>query len=188
MEEALNLSLQQKLQQKLSPLQVRFVRMLEMNGPEVEDEVKHALDDNPALDVAEESEHEESDFNESAEDMQLADYGSEDEIPSYRLEARNHSASDTYYEPVAVDSSSTLLETLMSQLAEHDLDDTQLTVAQYVIGNLDDNGYLRRDVGSMSYDIEAQTGRHVTTRQVRLRHAGFPALCRARHTTCRNAS
>lgn len=99
--------------------------------------------------------------------MQLADYGSEDEIPSYRLEARNHSASDTYYEPVAVDSSSTLLETLMSQLAEHDLDDTQLTVAQYVIGNLDDNGYLRRDVGSMSYDIESQTGRHVTTRQVR---------------------
>ncbi len=90
--------------------------------------------------------------------MQLADYGSEDEIPSYRLEARNHSASDTYYEPVAVDSSSTLLETLMSQLAEHDLDDTQLTVAQYVIGNLDDNGYLRRDVGSMSYDIESQTG------------------------------
>lgn len=167
MEEALNLSLQQKLQQKLSPLQVRFVRMLEMNGPEVEDEVKHALDDNPALEVAEEPEHEESDFNESAEDMQLADYGSEDEIPSYRLEARNHSASDTYYEPVAVDSSSTLLETLMSQLAEHDLDDTQLTVAQYVIGNLDDNGYLRRDVGSMSYDIEAQTGRHVTTRQVR---------------------
>ena len=83
----------------------------------VEDEVKHALDDNPALEVAEESEHEESDFNESAEDMQLADYGSEDEIPSYRLEARNHSASDTYYEPVAVDSSSTLLETLISQLA-----------------------------------------------------------------------
>ena len=69
MEEALNLSLQQKLQQKLSPLQVRFVRMLEMNGPEVEDEVKHALDDNPALEVAEEPEHEESDFNESAEDM-----------------------------------------------------------------------------------------------------------------------
>ena len=67
MEEALNLSLQQKLQQKLSPLQVRFVRMLEMNGPEVEDEVKHALDDNPALEVAEEPEHEESDFNESAE-------------------------------------------------------------------------------------------------------------------------
>ena len=103
--------LELKQTQKLSPLQVRFVRMLEMNGPEVEDEVKHALDDNPALEVAEESEHEESDFNESAEDMQLADYGSEDEIPSYRLEARNHSASDTYYEPVAVDSSSTLLET-----------------------------------------------------------------------------
>ena len=68
MEESLSLSLQQRLQQRLSPLQVKFVKMLEMNGPEVEDEVRRALDDNPALekveadDAAEDNER----FNEQA--------------------------------------------------------------------------------------------------------------------------
>ena len=49
MEEALRLSTEQKLQQRLTPMQVQFVRMLEMSGPEVEEEVRRALDDNPAL-------------------------------------------------------------------------------------------------------------------------------------------
>ncbi|MBR3766590.1 MAG: RNA polymerase sigma-54 factor, partial [Muribaculaceae bacterium] len=49
MEESLRLSTEQKLQQRLTPLQVQFVKMLEMTGPEVEEEVRRALDDNPAL-------------------------------------------------------------------------------------------------------------------------------------------
>ncbi len=52
MKEALRQSLTQKLQQRLSPLQMRFVRMLEMTGPEMEEEVRRELDDNPALEVA----------------------------------------------------------------------------------------------------------------------------------------
>ena len=51
MEEALSLSQEQKLQQRLTPMQVQFVRMLEMTGPEVEDEVRRAVDENPALEV-----------------------------------------------------------------------------------------------------------------------------------------
>lgn len=115
MEESLSLSQQQRLQQRLSPLQVKFVKMLEMSGPEVEDEVQRALDDNPALEASDIADAAASDdsFNESAEELRIADYASEDEIPSYRLEARNHSASDTYYEPVAVDFSSTLIDTLV---------------------------------------------------------------------------
>ena len=55
MKESLRLSLSQKLQQRLSPLQMRFVRMLEMTGPEVEEEVRRELDDNPALEIADRS-------------------------------------------------------------------------------------------------------------------------------------
>lgn len=169
MEESLSLSLQQRLQQRLSPLQVKFVKMLEMNGPEVEDEVRRALDDNPALekveadDAAEDNER----FNETAEDIRRADYASEEEIPFYRLEARNHSVNDTYAEPVAADGAMSLLDMLSEQLAEHDLTDRQRTVALYIAGNLDDNGYLTRDVNSMVYDIEEQTGQVASTAEVR---------------------
>lgn len=169
MEESLSLSQQQRLQQRLSPLQVKFVKMLEMSGPEVEDEVQRALDDNPALessDIADAAASDDS-FNESAEELRIADYASEDEIPSYRLEARNHSASDTYYEPVAVDFSSTLIDTLSAQLAEHNLTDRDRRIAMYVIGSLDDNGYLTRDSASIAGDIEEQTGEPVSTADVK---------------------
>ena len=79
MKESLKLSLSQKMQQRLSPLQMRFVRMLEMTAPEVEDEVRRELDDNPALEVADHTDMaEEEAFHESAEEMQMADYRDED--------------------------------------------------------------------------------------------------------------
>lgn len=168
MEESLSLSQQQRLQQRLSPLQVKFVKMLEMSGPEVEDEVQRALDDNPALEAADINEPvSEDSFNESAEELRIADYASEDEIPSYRLEAHNHSSSDGYYEPVAVDSSSTLIDTLAAQLAEYNLSDRDRKTAMYVIGNLDDNGYLTRDSASIACDIEEQTGQPTTPANVK---------------------
>ena len=165
MEESLQLSTEQRLQQRLTPLQVQFVKMLEMTGPEVEDEVQRVLDENPALERCNNDERdnnltEDSSevFNESAEEIQLADYRDEDEIPSYRLEARNYSADDKYYEPVAVDSSDTLIESLNAQLMEYDLDDTELAIAQYIIGNLDDNGYMTRDLTAICDDLAFNAG------------------------------
>lgn len=161
MEEALNLSMQQKLQQRLTPLQVQFVRMLEMTGPEVEDEVRRAVDENPALEVSDEEQspaerQDDGDFNESAEQMQLADYKTEDDIPSYRLETNNYSPDDDYYEPVAVDAGDTLIDMLTTQLSEQDLTDRQLAIGEYIIGNIDDNGYLARDLMSMESDLAIQ--------------------------------
>lgn len=106
MKETLSQSLEQRMQLRLSPLQMRLVRMLEMSEPEIEEEVRRELDDNPALEVAESSvdtDPDEEPYTETAEDLQLADYGNEDDIPSYRLEANNRSAADAVLEPVAVD-------------------------------------------------------------------------------------
>ncbi len=165
MEESLQLSTEQRLQQRLTPLQVQFVKMLEMTGPEVEDEVQRVIDENPALERCDNDERDNnltedsSDvFEESAEEMQLADYRDEDEIPSYRLEARNHSADDKYYEPIAVDSSDTLIDSLNAQLMEHDLNDTELAIAQYIIGNLDDNGYMTRNLADICDDLAFNAG------------------------------
>lgn len=173
MEESLSLSQEQKLQQRLTPMQVQFVRMLEMTGPEVEDEVRRVVDENPALEVKNgddgmmSQEGDEASYNESAEDMQLADYRNEDDIPSYRLEARNHSVNDTYYEPVAVASGDTIIDALTSQLAEFDLTEKQLLIADYIIGNLDDNGYLTRDVTAMCDDLTFNVGLDVEMREVK---------------------
>lgn len=165
MEESLQLSTEQRLQQRLTPLQVQFVKMLEMTGPEVENEVQRVLDENPALERCDNDERDNNltedsteVFNESAEEIQLADYRDEDEIPPYRLEARNYSADDKYYEPVAVDSSDTLIESLNAQLMEYDLDNTELAIAQYIIGNLDDNGYMTRDLTAICDDLAFNAG------------------------------
>lgn len=170
MEEALNLTIEQKLQQRLTPLQVQFVRMLEMTGPEVEEEIRRVVDENPALEVVNnelEDISSENLFNESAEEMQRADYGSEDDIPNYRLEARNYSADDKYFEPIAVATSDTLIESLTSQLSELDLTPTQQAIAQYIIGNLDDNGYITRNLSNIADDIEVYTGLYVSNDEMR---------------------
>lgn len=176
MEDALRLSQQQRLTTRLSPQQVQFVRMLEMTTPEIEDEVRHALDDNPALESADPPSDAAADspspsdagsdpdatFNETAEQMQLADYASDDDIPSYRLEASNRSADDTAYEPAAVDDSQSLLDTLNAQLAELRIDSLTRALASYIIGNIDDNGYLTRTPAAMSDDATIATGTDIT--------------------------
>lgn len=168
MEEALNLSLEQKLQQRLSPLQVRYVKLLEMTGPEVEEEVRHELEENPALEISEnEPATEENEFAESAEEMQLADYRNEEEIPSGRREASNISSGKGFIEPLVVDNNNSLIDYLSAQLAEHHLSSKQRLIALNIIGSLDDNGYLTRGTGSLASDIETSSGIPITPREVR---------------------
>lgn len=148
---------QQELKQlqRLTPMQVQFVRMLEMTGPELEGEVNRALDEMPALEIAENQgvTPDNDGFNETAEQVQLADYGNDDDIPSYMLDARNRSVNDTYYTPVAVNDELTLAEDLSRQLSELPLSPRQLTIANYIIGNLDSNGYLKRTPEAIADDI-----------------------------------
>lgn len=172
MEESLKQTQEQKLQQRLTPMQVQFVRMLEMTGPEVEDEVRRAIDENPALEIADPDttqldESGEDSFNESAEDMCLADYPNEDETPAYRLEAKNYSPDDDYYEPIAVASDGNLIENLTAQLSEHDLSERQFAIAEYIIGNLDDNGYLTRTENAIADDLAFKAGLDTDVKEVR---------------------
>jgi RNA polymerase sigma-54 factor len=171
MEEALRLSQKQKLAQTLSPLQVQYVRVLEMNGHEIEEEVSRELDENPALEVAPFGSGGElvadEGFDESAEQLQLADYRSEDDIPFYRLEAHNHSADDKAYEPTAVAGSGSLMEQLMSQLNQMPLSDKELKIAGIITGNIDDNGYMTRSVTSIADDAAINEGIDTDASEVR---------------------
>lgn len=163
-------SLQQH--QTLAPMQLQFVRLLEMNNLEAEDEVRRALDDNPALEVAPDKtpyESDESDFNETSDQLQMADYRNEDDIPSYRLNAGNWSASAAKpsFEAFASDNSISLYDHLMSQLNETaSLTPLQTEIAEAIIGNIDSNGYLRRSPKAIADDLAINDSLLVDTDQV----------------------
>ncbi len=171
MDESLSLSQQQKTQQRLAPIQLQYARMLEMTGIEIEDEVRRAVDDNPALEICDHdpqtNSNEDNNFSESAEEMQRADYRNEDDIPFYRLEANNRSVNDEYYRPEAVYNVNSIIETLVSQLSELELDETQFKIAQYIIGCIDDNGYLSRDLHQISNDLNFTAGIEVSYDEIK---------------------
>lgn len=170
MKESLSQSLEQRLQLRLSPMQMRLVRMLEMTEPEIEEEVRREVDDNPALEIVDTpaaGEESAETYGESAEQMQLADYRDEDDIPPYRLEANNRSADDVRFEPVAVAAGESLMESLMSQLAETDLSQRQLAIARYIVGNIDDNGYMTRTLPQIDDDLAIDAGIEVDMAEIK---------------------
>ena len=168
MENSQNLSLSQRQQQTLAPLQLQYVKALEMTAPEFDDEVRRELDDNPALEaVDDDSPAETESFGESAEELQSADYSDPDEMPQYLLEAHNWSADGEMREHVAVIGGESLLESLQRQLNEmRGISDDERRIAGFIIGNIDDNGYLTRSPAALANDISIACNADVTTRQV----------------------
>ncbi|MDE7154728.1 MAG: RNA polymerase factor sigma-54 [Muribaculaceae bacterium] len=166
------IGLDQSLTQRLLPLQVRGGRMLEMNASEIEEEVKRALEELPALEVSDaESNHEpEEHFDETSEQMQLADFGGDEEIPSTFSYARRSpdneamAASPGSFAPAG---ENTMIDSLMRQINEHNLSPDDILIAQYIIGNIDDNGYMSRDLKSIGDDIAIQAGIDVDEKHLR---------------------
>ena len=162
MSNSLKLSQEQKLSQRLSPMQIRFVKLLEMNSPEADEMVRREIDDNPALEADIEVDVQKTEdgmqFNETAEDIQRADYSDDDDIPYYRLEANNRSADDAHYDFIPQDDNETLYDYLLHQIEERKLDEKIEAVAKYIIGNLDSNGYLRRTISAIVDDLAFNQG------------------------------
>jgi len=168
----LSLSQQSRLQQRLNPQQVIFGRYLEMTAPEIEDEVRRVVDENPALEVI--SEHsgdngdfDNDDFGETSEQLQLADYVNSDDIPSYGFEAQNSSANEAYADFSTVSVQNSLIETMMAQLSDLDLTDVQRKIALYIVGNFDDNGYMTRSLSDIADDIVISEGISVDLEEVK---------------------
>jgi RNA polymerase sigma-54 factor len=144
------LTQQQLLRQRLVPQQVRFVRMLEKTDSEVEEEIRRELDENPALTLAESS----------ASAPTAAAPVAADPLPAYRYRANNGSTADDddSPEPVAAEHEQTLHEALLAQLAEQPVNDRQRLIAAYIIGAIDNNGYMTRTVPQLVDDIALETG------------------------------
>ncbi len=159
---ALKQSLQLKQQQKLSPLQMQVIKLTELPVIELEERIKQELEDNPALEEGLEPVDDTSDFDDdynseedgniSQEDLTLGDYMNEEEIPDYQLRDGNRQASGKQDEiPFSVAAS--LHEYLIEQLGECELEENDEKVAEYIIGNIDENGYLDRSLSAISDDL-----------------------------------
>lgn len=154
--------LQQKLAQKLSPLQIQTIKLLELPTLELEQRVKKELEENPVLDEVSESD----DGDERGEgNVSLSEYGSDDQIPSYKLYANNQGKDlKPQYNIFSVKES--FHQSLISQLGYSLMNPREKNIARFIIGSLDDDGYLRRDLDSLSDDISFRLGINTTEREL----------------------
>ncbi len=156
----------QKLLQKLSPQQIQLMKLLQLPTIALEQRIKEEMEINPALEEGVETDDEPKDefdndeeYEETAkddanqrEDFSLSDYMDDDEGASYKLKANNISPDEERKDiPFSVGIS--FQDMLESQLGMKDLDDREYQVALHLIGNLDDDGYLRRELSSIVDDI-----------------------------------
>ena len=163
----------QRQELKLSPQQIQLMKLLQLPIMELEQRIKEELEINPALEDARENDYEDNestvddndngendDYNDEEtrfdkdEEFDINDYLPEEDLDdySYKLQANNYSGDDDTYESPIVNEE-TFQDYLNQQLAYHDLSDEQLQIGEYIIGNLDDNGYLNRPVPNIVDDL-----------------------------------
>jgi RNA polymerase sigma-54 factor len=159
--------LTQKQQQKLSPLQIQQIKLLELTGLEIEDRINRELEENPALeeisDAANERQAEDSlsefeqEDNFSQEDMMLGDYRTEDDIPDYKLQ-QSYRTEKNIRENIPYSESESFHEFLLNQLHLKKLPEEKMKIGEYLIGNIDENGYMRRNPEVIADDLLFQYG------------------------------
>jgi len=156
-------SLQQKLQVKLSPQQIQLMKMLQIPTMELDQRIKEELEVNPALEEGADEEdnrdddklddqQEEQESESSDDEIDLSDYFDDDETPDYKLQVNNHSVDDDDRE-TPLGAGRTFQDMLFAQLGMTELDEEERILAEYLIGNLDENGYLRRELVAIANDL-----------------------------------
>jgi RNA polymerase sigma-54 factor len=162
-------SLQQKLLQKLSPLQIQVIKLLEIPTVQLEQRIQEELEDNPVFEVepkAADAENGEEEKGPESEKDQISmdEYIQDENIPAYKLKARNFSKDDKQ-EDIPFSTGTTFHEHLIRQLGLRILDDRQALIAEYIIGNIDEDGYLRRGVDEIIDDLAFSQNMEVEERE-----------------------
>ena len=158
-------TLAQKLQQKLSPQQIQLMKLVQLPTQSLEARIKQEIEENPALqegkekaeDTFENDASDEREVRESMEEINWDDYLGDDDTPDYKTKANNYSSDDELYEaPVIVNES--FHDSLISQLRLRDLNAEELELATYLVGTIDDDGLLRRELIDIVDDLAFSQG------------------------------
>lgn len=161
---ALKQRLSLKQLQRLSPQQIQLMKLLQVPTIALEARIKEELEANPALEEGPEGDDMDDEFadlqNESEEmedqtaddEFSIEDYLDDDDIPDYKLYANNSSADDEEKE-VPLSGGASFQDLLLEQLGMRVLSEAQKTIAENIIGNIDDDGYLRREIFAIVDDL-----------------------------------
>jgi len=170
-------NLQMRLGQKLAPQQIQLMKLIQLHTLEFEEELERELEENPALEkVTEDNPEEEyskadeefeTEGSDSIEtDFDVNEYLYDDE-PSYKTASSNFSADDEEFDNQSLlTEGQSLYDYLLEQIRLSSIDDEDLKIAEYVIGNLDTDGYLRREIKSIVDDLAFSQGIYTTQEKV----------------------
>ena len=156
-------------------MQIQQIKMLELTSLELENRINQELEENPALEEGNDFNSEDNtDFPESDdydpqaesnEDITLGDYLTEDDIPDYKLQENNYSKDDKR-EDIPYSEEESFQENLLEQLRLRDLSEDEFKIGEYLIGNIDEDGYLRRDLSAISDDLAFQYGFNISVEEI----------------------
>ena len=158
-------TLAQKLQQKLSPQQIQLMKLVQLPTQSLEARIKQEIEENPALqegkekaeDTFENDASDEREVRDAMEEINWDDYLGDDDTPDYKTKANNYSSDDELYEaPVIVNES--FHDSLISQLRLRNLNTEELELATYLVGTIDDDGLLRRELIDIVDDLAFSQG------------------------------
>ena len=151
------------LQTKISPQQIQMIKLLELPTMLLEERIKREIEENIVL---EEDVDAKSEGDEAPEKISVEEYiGKEDDTPAYKARVNNFSKDDKQ-RPVYISDGHSLGEYLVEQLRFRSLSEEELIVAIYIVGSIDDDGYLRRDINSLSDDLAFTRGMDVSAEEV----------------------
>jgi len=151
--------LQQKLLQKLSPQQIQLIKLLEIPAVQLEKRIKKELEENPVLEEGRESDPDtpddiiQNDPEEEQDEVSIESYKDDGEIPSYRLNPGNYSQNSEKSVEIPFSTGISFRENLSNQLGFRILDEHKQALGHYILGNIDDDGYLRRELSSIVDDL-----------------------------------
>jgi RNA polymerase sigma-54 factor len=165
--------LQQKLLQKLSPQQIQLMKMIQLPTQAFEQKLKQEIEENPALDTGKEVTENDDPFNDDYEsenetietDINIDEYLSDDEIPSYKLNTNNYSRDDDE-KSIPYAAGKSFNQFLLDQLNTYSLSDSDYLIAEFLIGSIDESGYIRRSIDDIIDDLAFSQNIFTTSEEV----------------------
>ena len=157
-----------KLSQKLSPQQIQLMKMIQLSTLEFEQKIQSEIGENPALETGKESttdDYDESKINET-EDINIDEYINADEIPSYRTEVNNYSSDEDDGKMIPVSGGISFHQNLKSQAQNLILDKNENPIVDFLIGSIDESGYIRRNIDDLVDDLAFSQNIFVTINEV----------------------
>jgi len=150
-----------KLSQKLSPQQIQLMKLIQLPTIAFEQRIKQELEENPALESGKEKDEDEDDFDNTSQEEEhdvietefdVDEYLTDDEIPDYKLYSSNYSPDDDE-KKVPYASGISFTQYLNTQLQTFSFTETEAKIAEFLVGSIDDAGYIRRNTLDLLDDL-----------------------------------